>query len=216
MNKVVYLITVFSLISCFGMSQKIEDLFSKTGTQITWLGIDFSHVKLIGEFSQFSEVGKTGTSVIRDKYFYGWNNLILNEYSKYNIEEMIRKENVNLKISAINKINENTSIEDLESDNPPNYSKEEISLFIKKYDFEEKDGIGLLLVADYLDKTKEEAKYHFVAINLSNNELLLCESLTSIPGGFGLRNYWAKTYYEVIISIRDYKYKSWKKMYGPK
>ena len=154
MKKVVYLITVFSLISCFGMSQKIEDLFSKTGTQITWLGIDFSHVKLIGEFSQFSEVGKTGTSVIRDKYFYGWNNLILNEYSKYNIEEMIRKENVNLKISAINKINENTSIEDLESDNPPNYSKEEISLFIKKYDFEEKDGIGLLLVADYLDKTK--------------------------------------------------------------
>ena len=216
MKKVVYLITVFSLISCFGMSQKIEDLFSKTGTQITWLGIDFSHVKLIGEFSQFSEVGKTGTSVIRDKYFYGWNNLILNEYSKYNIEEMIRKENVNLKISAINKINENTAIEDLESDEQPNYTKEDIALFIKKYNFEEKDGIGLLLVADYLDKTKEEAKYHFVAINLSNNELLLCESFTSIPGGFGLRNYWAKTYYEVIISIRDYKYKSWKKMYGPK
>ncbi len=216
MKKLVYLIAVFSLISFKGNTQRIEDLFSKSDTQITWLGIDFSHVKLIGEFSQFSEAGRTGTSVIRDKYFYGWNNLILNEYPKYNIAEMIRKENVNLKISAINKINENTSIEDLESDNQPNYSKEEIALFIKKYDFEENDGIGLLFVADYLDKTREEAKYHFVAINLSNNEVLLCESFTSFPSGFGLRNYWAKTYYDVIISIRDFKYKSWKKMYGPK
>ena len=136
MKKVVYLITVFSLISCFGISQKIEDLFTKSETKITWLGIDFSHVKLIGEFSQFAEAGATGAAVIRDKYFSGWNNLILNEYEKYNIEGMVRKENINLKISGINKINDNTSIEDLEADDQPNYSKEDIALFIKKYDFD--------------------------------------------------------------------------------
>lgn len=216
MKKVVYLIAVFSLISFLAISQKIEDLFSKSETQITWLGIDFSHVKLIGEFSQFAEAGQTGTSVIRDKYFFGWNNLILNEYEKYNIDEMIRKENINLKISDINNINRYAVIEDLESDNQPNYSMEEIALFIKKYNFEQKDGIGLLLVADYLDKTREEAKYHFVAINLVNNEVLLYESFITFPSGFGLRNYWAKTYYDVIISIRDFKYKSWKKKYGGK
>ena len=216
MKKVVYLITVFSLISCFGISQKIEDLFTKSETKITWLGIDFSHVKLIGEFSQFAEAGTTGAAVIRDKYFSGWNNLILNEYEKYNIEGMVRKENINLKISGINKINDNTSIEDLEADDQPNYSKEDIALFIKKYDFGVKEGIGLLMIADYLNKIREEAKYHFVAINLTNNEVLLYESFVTKPGGFGLRSYWAKTFYDVIISIRDVKYKNWKKTYGPK
>lgn len=216
MKKVVYLITVFSLISCFGISQKIEDLFTKSETKITWLGIDFSHVKLIGEFSQFAEAGTTGAAVIKDKYFSGWNNLILNEYEKYNIEGMIRKENINLNISGIEKINNKTAIEDLESDDQPNYLKEDIALFIKKYNFEEKAGIGLLMVADYLNKTREEAKYHFVAINLTNNEVLLYESFVTKPGGFGLRNYWAKTFYDVIISIRDVKYKNWKKTYGPK
>ena len=216
MKKVVYLITVFSLISCFGISQKIEDLFTKSETKITWLGIDFSHVKLIGEFSQFAEAGATGAAVIKDKYFSGWNNLILNEYEKYNIEGMIRKENINLNISGIEKINNKTAIEDLESDDQPNYLKEDIALFIKKYNFEEKAGIGLLMVADYLNKTREEAKYHFVAINLTNNEVLLYESFVTKPGGFGLRNYWAKTFYDVIISIRDVKYKYWKKTYGPK
>ena len=216
MKKVVYLITVFSLISCFGISQKIEDLFTKSETKITWLGIDFSHVKLIGEFSQFAEAGTTGAAVSRDKYFSGWNNLILNEYEKYNIEGMVRKENINLKISGINKINDNTSIEDLEADDQPNYSKEDIALFIKKYDFGVKEGIGLLMIADYLNKIREEANYHFVAINLTNNEVLLYESFVTKPGGFGLRSYWAKTFYDVIISIRDVKYKNWKKTYGPK
>lgn len=195
---------------------KIEDLFTKSETKITWLGIDFSHVKLIGEFSQFAEAGATGAAVIRDKYFSGWNNLILNEYEKYNIEGMVRKENINLKISGINKINDNTSIEDLEADDQPNYSKEDIALFIKKYDFGVKEGIGLLMIADYLNKIREEAKYHFVAINLTNNEVLLYESFVTKPGGFGLRNYWAKTFYDVIISIRDVNYKNWKKTYGPK
>ena len=216
MKKVVYLITVFSLISCFGISQKIEDLFTKSETKITWMGIDFSHVKLIGEFSQFAEAGTTGVAAIRNKYFSGWNNLILNEYEKYNIEGMFRKENINLKIAEINKINENTSIEDLEADEQPNYTKEDIALFVKKYNFEEKAGIGLLMIADYLNKTREEAKYHFVAVNLSNNEVLLYESFVTKPGGFGLRNYWAKTFYDVIVSIRDDKYKNWKKTYGTK
>ena len=216
MKKAGYLIALFSLISCFGISQKTEDLFSKSETKITWLGIDFSHVKLIGEFSQFAEAGTTGAAAIRNKYFSGWNNLILNEYEKYNIEGMFRKENINLKIAEINKINENTSIEDLEADEQPNYTKEDIALFVKKYNFEEKAGIGLLMFADYLNKTREEAKYHFVAINLTNNEVLLYESFVTKPSGFGLRNYWAKTFSDVIVSIRDDKYKNWKKTYGPK
>jgi len=210
-----HLLLLLCLSACnLVFTQTASDLFTKSETKITWLGIDFSHVKLIGSFAQFAEAGQTGPNIIKDKYFDEWNDLILNEYSKYNIGEMLRKEDIALKTSAISKINATTSTEEMESEEEPEYTKEDIEGFIKGYDLGKKEGIGLLLVAESLNKIREEGRYHFVAINLENNEVLLYDFFVTKPGGFGLRNYWAKTYYDVIVSIRDVKYKSWKKTYS--
>ena len=49
---------LFLLLSCAGNSQTVNDLFHESDVKITWLGIDFSHVKLIGDFAEFFEAGE--------------------------------------------------------------------------------------------------------------------------------------------------------------
>jgi hypothetical protein len=201
----------------FGMkAQTVEDLLGNSYVQVTWLGIDFSHVKLIGEFNQFQEAGETGPELIKSKYFPAWNELIIKESDKYNVAAMIRKENVEMNIEPIMKINAKTDIADLEGRENPNYTEEEIREFVKKYNFGDKEGIGMLFIAESMNKTAVTARYHFVAINLSNNEVILQELFNTVPGGFGLRNYWAKSFYLVIDEIEGKKYKQWKKAAGIK
>ncbi len=196
--------------------QNISDLFSKSDTKIYWLGIDYSHVKLIGDFTQFAEAGSVGAITIRNKYFSGWNDLILNETKKYDVVGMFRKPNIYFNTNGISTINSNASTENMEADAEPNYTNNDIQGFIRNYDFVVKEGIGLLFVAESLNKPTESGKYHFVAINLINNEVLLHDVFVGKAGGFGLRNYWARSYYEVINQIRDQKYRVWKKMYSAK
>ncbi len=216
MKKTFLLSIIVSLISFTGQTQSVTDLFTKSETKIYWLGIDFSHVKLIGDFTQFAEAGTVATTTIKAKYFTGWNDLILKEKEKYDIGGMMRKENIIFSIDGIAKINATTATEEMEADLSPNYAKEDIQKFIKSYDFGQKEGIGLLLVAESLNKSRELAKYHFVAVNLATNAILLHEIFEEKPAGIGLRNYWARSFYEVIVEIRDKKYKSWKKEYVAK
>lgn len=210
---------LFALAFCLSgtlFSQTVSDLFTSSEHKVYWLGIDYSHVILIGAFNQFAEAGETGPELIKNKYFPAWNALIENEYEKYNVGAMLRKENMEINTAAIDKINAKTHLEDLEGDADPNYTAEQIQKFVKAYDFGVKDGIGVLFLAESLNKNKERGKYHFVAINLSTKEVLLQEAFIGEAGGFGLRNYWAKSYFMVIDQITNKKYKEWKKIHAAK
>lgn len=215
--KKTFLLSLVIVMSTFsGRAQTVNDLFTKSTSKIYWLGIDFSHVKLIGDFAHFAEAGEAGPLTIKHKYFPAWNNLILTEYTKYDVGGMFRKESINFKTNAITKINAAASIEEMEDESEPYYKKEDIQNFIKGYDFEVKEGIGMLFVAESLNKYREKGKYHFVAINLATNEILLYEVFEGPASGIGLRNYWARSFYEVIIQIRDHKFREWKKEFGVK
>lgn len=192
-------------------SQDLEDLFQKSDTKVTWLGIDFSHVKLIGDFNHFAEWGSQGALSIRNNYFPAWNDLVYKEYKKYDIAGMLRKEDLVLNTDYIYDLNKKAPLEEMESKLDPDYTEEDIQKFIKSYDFKEKEGLGILLVAESLNKYKEYAKYHFVVINMKNNKILLHELFTESAGGIGLRNYWARTFYNVVKRIKDQSYFNWKK-----
>jgi len=195
-------------------AQSIKDLFNPSSTPITWLGIDFSHVKLIGDFAQVAEAGQVGPIAIRDMYFPGWNGLFYKEAEKYNVKEMLRKETVLINTTAIDAINASASIEGLEGTEDPEYTKEDIQGFVRNYKFNTSEGLGVFMVAESLNKNRVLATYHFIVIDLKNNEILLHEKMSAAPGGFGIRNYWARSFYNVMLNIRDNEFKAWKKMYG--
>ncbi len=215
MKKLIF--TAILLTATLGAyAQKVTDLFTKTETKITYLGIDYSHVKLIGNFSQFAEAGVVGPILVKEKYFDSWNDLVVKEQEKYDIKGMFRKESIEYNISDIQKINKSASTEEMEADETPNYSQEDIQKIVSNYKFSTKDGIGIIFIAESLNKNKESGIFHFVAFNISTKEILLQESFTGKAGGIGLRNYWARSIFEVILQIKDKKFKEWKKEYVPK
>lgn len=210
MKKNQLITCLLSLFVLIGHSQTKEDLFKPSNIKVSWLGIDFSHVKLIGEFSQFADAGNKSSFQIRDQYFPGWNNLILSEPDKYDIKGMLRKSDVYYDIDMIMSLNSTTAIENLESNNNPNYGRDDINDFVTAYNIKNIEGIGVLFIAESLNKNTGQGLFHFVAINLKTKEVLIHERLIGEPGGFGLRNYWGRSIYNIMKEIKTYHYNKWK------
>jgi hypothetical protein len=209
-----HLACFFICLSLIAKSQSAEDLFRASDTKITWLGIDFSHVQLVGDFSQFNNAGEKSSIDLKTKYFPGWNEIVLNEAKKYDVKGMLRKENLIYDIDMIADINAKTAVEELETSNPVEYKREDIEKFVKRYSSKSKDGIGIVLVAETLNKRELEGWYHFVALDLSSNKVLVYDRIKGKPAGIGLRNYWANTIYDVIKEIKGDRYKEWKNKYS--
>ena len=197
-----------AVVICFSAQSPQE--FFKHGTKLTYLGIDYSHAKFIGQFSQFSDAGDIGVVSIKKTYFGSWNGVVYKERDKYNLSDMLRKELIVYSINDITRINSTTKVDDMEAVYAVEYNKNDIQNFISSYEFKVKDGIGFLFLAEFLDKNIDLACFHFVAINMSNKEVLIHKRYTESPGGFGLRNYWIRPIYDIIKKIKSNDYNKWK------
>jgi hypothetical protein len=206
-----HLFTFFILLSAISVkSQVIQDLFQQSDVQISWLGVDFSHVKLIGSYAEFLEAGEKNSMQIRELYFPAWNKVILNEREKYDISGMLNKSEIYYDIDMITGINAQANTDEMESYKAPKYTDEEIQAFVSQYDLTGKEGIGVLFIAECLNKSAYEGWFHFVAINMKSKEVLFHRRLLGVPKGFGLRNYWANSIYQIMIDIKSYYFKKWK------
>ena len=96
---------VFS-ICCVGIinmdlaAQNTKDLFSNSEIPITWLGLDFSEVRYIGDPG-------TVDAIEMKKLFVKINDLIIQESNKFKIGAAFQKSNISNDISVTQKVNEN-------------------------------------------------------------------------------------------------------------
>ncbi len=209
MNKLIFSL-LLTLACSLSYSQTAADLFRKTDHKISWLGIDFSQVKLIGEFNHFFGAGSHSVVDVRDEYFNRWNRLVLAEPNKYDLRSMLRKTSIFYDIDMMNAINSSCSVENMEELNTPNYSLEQIRQFISLYPIENKSGIGVLMIAESLNKYAQEAYFHVVILNMETKEILIHERIRSKPSGFGLRNYWAGAIHQTMKQVENTYYRKWK------
>jgi hypothetical protein len=208
--KSIFLPAIFLLLTCNANAQNAGDLF-RPEVPVTWLGIDYSHCKLIGSFSEFADAGRKSTWEIRDNYFPRWNMIIMHEPEKYNVRGMLRRGDMGFDLDMIGRINAETPLAEMEVFSPVIYSAEDIQAFADQYDFKTDSGIGIVFIAESMNKIMQEAWYHFVAIDMSTGKVILHERLRGQPSGVGLRNYWANSIHYVIRNIESYYYWSWKK-----
>jgi hypothetical protein len=59
-----------------------------------------------------------------------------------------------------------------------------------------------------------EGAFFVTFINMNTKEVLFTERMTGEPGGFGLRNYWAGSVYNILKRIKSTEYRSWQKKYS--
>jgi hypothetical protein len=196
MKKLMLIIICLVFSSQVLQSQEIKDIF--TSKEATWYGLDFSKVKLIG-----SE-GFTDALKIKNVFFPSWNNLIINEPAKYNLQLMFHKDTVFFDLSVIDKRNKL----------PYALDKNTIAEIIKEYNSKEKEGLGIVFIMESLDKPKRIATMWVTFFDIASKTVLLTEKMSGKPGGAGFRNYWARTYYNVMAKIKKTEYLKWEKEYN--
>ena len=193
-----------------GFAQTKSDIFGSV--PITWLGLDFTHLKFIGGAAQFKDAGTITNGDMRIKYFPAWNNLFIAEQKKYDVAGAVHRDNVVYATEVTRDVNDKSTA-DYFTDKPEDYqilNPETIATLVAGYDFKGKTGIGLVLFVEGMSKDKVEASMWVTFVDMGSKKVLLTNRMTGGAGGFGFRNYWAKAFYNVLGDI-EHDFKKWSK-----
>lgn len=167
--------------------------------EITWYGLDLTKVKVVGEV-------KPGKEIV-DTYFIGWNNVVANEREKYNISSTFRKDQVHYEIGMIGKMNQQRDPSTVVTQERHEITEDELASHIKSYETTG-SGVGLVFVVENFDKHNEEGTMWVTFFDKESKRILLARKMSGKAGGFGFRNYWARTVYNVLGQSKK-EYKRW-------
>jgi hypothetical protein len=163
------------------------------GSSVTFFGVDFSKCKGV-------MLGATAEEM-RDKYFPAINNLLIVEVDKYNVKKALFKSEVISDPREVNRLNMTIDIQKFSvysiSEIPP-LDSNTIAKVVHSYNLKDNKGIGLVFVAESLDKTKEIGTYYLVYFSMPEGKVILSEKVHGSPGGFGVRNFWARTISNIL------------------
>ena len=164
---------------------------------IYWLGIDYNQCYFITSID-FYPPDRLYTEL------KAWNILIFNEKDKY-IDRNFSNREIIIKSDFISRLNENVVVDSLLVDDlskTKHLSKDDISNIVKTYNFpSDLSGVGLILIAESYSKPEEKGYYYSTLVDIKSKKVLLTERMSGDARGFGLRNYWARTYYKVLRKI---------------
>ena len=188
-------------------AQTAQDIF-KSGTPVTWLGLDFTEARFIGDRERLG----SHSDVLH--LMEAINQLIVNEPTKYDIAAAIGRTRVEKAINVTSEHNSQLEVSELLSDQSKDYQRlksSDIERIVSGYSFEGLDGIGLMFNIESFSKMDESASVWVTFINLDTKEVLLTQRLLGKPGGFGLRNFWGRSIYNVIGEIKKKEFEMWRK-----
>jgi len=202
----------FLFFTCALQAQTRADI-NNSEVPLTWLGVDYTQVKFIGDATQWQDAGEITNSQMRDKYFPAWNDLFVNEQTKYDVAKYTNRSEVNYQIQVANKANNKMKTPKVFSNDPEDFarlSESDIQKLIKGYDFMGNKGLGLLFVVEGMSKGKSAASVWVVFVNMNNKSVLLAKQVEEKAGGFGFRNYWAKPLFLTLKNLKS-DLKKWSK-----
>jgi hypothetical protein len=172
--------------------------------KMVFVGVDFRNAKLIGT-SGFTDPAK-----IQNIYLQEWNSIFLTEYEKYSFHESFKLplEKYKVNISEMILLNESFVVaENITNEMDYVLEEEKLSGMVSDYKTKETDGIGVAYIVESFDKLTESANIYVVFFDLGSKSIFFSQKVTTKPGGFGVKNYWARSF----INIRDDNFSSWYK-----
>lgn len=179
--------------------------------EITWLGVDFSLAK-------FTKEGFNFPIEVLQYFFNEWNMLIISDQKKYDIRMAFRKPLMHYDLSFVSKKNRSLKLSNLLVNNltiKDQYTDEEIVEHVKTLEISELGRFTLLFFVESFDHKSKSAAIWVVLFESTTNEVILCEKFLETPAGFGTRNYWARTFYNLLFDIKKKSFLRWTNLVKP-
>ncbi len=191
MKKNLLLIVLSVLFGTTGISQSFNT------NNLTWFGIDYTNCYFLTPMD-FPNVGDLKLKL------RAWNDLVLYERDKF-IDKTLKGKNVKFALETVNKRNEGINVRDHITDDgfkSSHLDPAKVQEIINSYDIPpDLSGTGLVLIAESYSKPNEAGAYYVTFFDIASKKVLSTDRMLGKPGGFGLRNYWAKTYYLVLKEV---------------
>ena len=178
--------------------------------EILWVGINFSKAKFTREEFDYPQE-------VLQRYLHDWNMLILNDQKKYDIRMSFRKPVMQYDLSVITKTNKSLKTNDLLTKNIKAndvLSDDQMRELASALTLPQSLPYALSLWVESFDSKVKTAAIWVVITKTETQEVVLCEKFLKKPGGFGLRNYWARTIYNVFYDIQSQAFLRWENMVG--
>lgn len=164
--------------------------------ELSWFGIDYSLVKFIGAGDQFSDLPK-----IRDTYFRSWNELIMIEKDKYDLMKAFSVSKIYYEMENTIRRSQERSMEDIVQSDGYTISEAQVKSIVSLNTDPSVNRVGALFIMETLNKLEEESTMWLAVFNVASGEILYMNKYNGAVGGFGFRNYWARSYYNVISGL---------------
>ena len=189
MKKLILFLFLSTSLFCFGQGKSaLKDIQS-----IKFYGVDYSQVKVFGADespAQFKDA------------FRRINELFITEAKKYNVGKQLKKEVTEISLDAVNQVNENINVAELMTTKREySLSKEQIKAAIKALPIQKTPGVGMVFIAQFLDKSNARGTYEVVFFNTETKEIIEEWITDGKARGFGLRNYWAGSIYSALKKL---------------
>ena len=137
----------------------------------------------------------------------------MKEPFKYDVASFLQKESVIKDIEYVEKINEESSPDVNMYSDDTTILKSNLVGMISTYQGRQSEGIGLVLIAERYNKTKNFATHYAVIFDIASKKILISQKYTTSPDGTGIRNYWASAILSSMKLLRQ-QYKKWEKKYS--
>lgn len=209
MLKSKFLLFSFLVSSVATFAQDMKDIFERD-TKITWLGLDLTSAKLIGDRERF---GSTSDVM---HLMESWNDIMIKERDKFNVRSAIQKDAINEAFDVTKEHNASLDISEIFSNDDKDHMRlrqSDVEAIVADYDFKGNSGIGVMFNVESFSKKQDEALVWITFVNMDTKEVFFTERLSGQPGGAGLRNYWANAVYDIITKMRRKEFENWRKKY---
>ncbi|MFN8309094.1 MAG: hypothetical protein U0T73_03950 [Chitinophagales bacterium] len=198
---------IFTLIFAVMASSGIFAQGAVPGNDLVVYGIDFTKAKFIGP------EGFSNPTDLKERFFEGWNMLLVNERDKYPVGPAFRKVNVRYEFDAVREKNATVDPAKLvtyNSSDAVDLTPADLQRMVSGYKKSGSTGPGLVFVVQAFDKVSEVATVHLVFFDLATGKLITTRKMTAAPGGFGVKNYWASCFAKILDKAKK-EYPTWSK-----
>jgi len=201
MNKITLLIAV-TVCSLASNAQTAKAIFD--AENIVYYGIDFSKAKFALPDAKPAE--------IKEKYFAGWNEMVLTDNERFNKESAFQKLKIYYDLTVVERRNGAVKVSEIDG-NPDNLiSKETIEQVISDYKGGTKtQGVGFVFVVEGFSKKKAEGTAHAVFFDIASRKVLLDKRMVGEARGGGLLSYWTRPFEIMFEKMTAGLYDTWRK-----
>ncbi len=185
------LLTVVLIFSFFSGAVQAQDKKKAVAEKsITWFGVDFT-------LARFTLVTEDPAAIVSTS-LKAINTLILAEPDKYDLKKFFSKSEVTSDVDMVNERNSKIDPTLLVVPDKYTIAPEDVKKLISSYDTKGKTGMGLVFVAENLNKVEQMGSYYVVFFDMASKEIIDSERRVGKASGIGFRNYWAGSVFSVM------------------